>query len=793
MYHFIGLGGIGMSALARVLMKRGKQVQGSDASSSALLEQLKEEGASVYIGHNAETLATATAVIYSSAVKSDNVELQRAKQLGLPLLHRSDFLNELMRGKRPLLVTGTHGKTTTTSLLAAVFLEAQEDPSFVVGGLLKNLNTNGHAGTGPYFIAEADESDGSFLKTPAFGAIVTNLEDEHLDYWKTSAALDVSFTQFFNQVQHSKHLFWCGDDARLRSLQPPGISYGFDKTNGLRITSLHVTEMGIRFDLFWNQTHYRAIDLALHGEHNALNGAAVFGLALSLGISEASIRSAFRSFAGAARRLDWKGTAHAVELYDDYGHHPTEIAVTIQALREKSREKRLVAVFQPHRYTRVRDLFDAFITCFDEADLVIMTDIYSAGEAPIDGINSAALFAQLRERLGSKAHFIPRAELEIGVASLLMPHDVVLTLGAGDITKTGEPILQHYRARAPKLTLGILFGGTSAEHDVSLMSARRISSALDPHLYNLKFFGITKEGHWICGPDALTKLEQKLTLQNQLLPPQILEELTSCDAVFPIFHGPQGEDGMFQGFLDTLNIPYVGCDYRAGALTMHKAWTKHLAICHNVPTAAFFEFDRQTFRANPDLLLEQIDRTLTYPVWIKPVHLGSSIGVHRAATPTEALAAASDAFTYDDTLIIENEINGIQVEFAILGNEHLRVAQSCEILNDGFHSYTSKYGPTASGMAIPARIPPTHEILGAHLALAMYRATNCKGMARVDFFYDTKGHFWLNEINPFPGFTATSAYPSMWEQTNLSLPALCHQLLILALQRHRRLAEIRGK
>lgn len=794
--HFIGLGGIGMSALARILLQRGVPVQGSDLKQSQLLDELKKEGAVVQIGHSAEFLANATQVVYSTDVKQENVEIRRAHELQLLMLHRSDLLHALFQGKMPLLVTGTHGKTTVSSLLTSALFEAGFDPSFVIGGIHRKWRTNGRAGGGGYFVAEADESDGSFLKTPSFGGIVTNLENDHLDFWKTSEKLDEAFKRFFDQAIHEKHLFWCGDDFRLKNLLPKGVSYGFNKENELWISSWEATETGVRFDLEWRHERFESIDLRLFGRHNVLNGAAVFGLCLSLGAPEKAIRKAFLEFAGTVRRLDFKGSAHAVEVYDDYGHHPTEIAATLKALRTKIREKRLVAVFQPHRFTRVRDLFDSFLTCFDEADVVAMTDIYSAGEMPIDGITSAALYARMRDKLGQKLYFFTRSHLEAGVAQLLGPHDVVLTLGAGDVTKAGEPILQLYKERAPKWTIGVLFGGTSSEHAVSLMSARTIIEGLDRCLYDVKLFGLTKQGEWLTGPDVLEKLEQKISFApgTQKISSAILDELSGCDAVFPVFHGRQGEDGMIQGLLDTLNIAYVGCDYSAGALCMHKGWTKHIARVFGIATSHYIEFDSATFRKAPELLLQTIDEELGLPIWMKPVHLGSSIGVVRVEKREEILKAAQDIFALDDTLIAEEEIDGREVEFSILGNEMVRVAPAGEIMKkEIFHGYDNKYGAGASEIRIPALLTDSQRIIGEELALEMYRKVGCKGLARIDFFIDRNGHFWLNEINPFPGFTKTSAFPKVWEAAGLSIRELLDELLILAMHRHRRFKEIRGK
>ena len=792
--HFIGLGGIGMSALARIVLQRGGNVQGSDLKSSTLLNELAKEGAIVHIGHSKEAALGATTVVFSSDVKKDNVEFTFAKEMGLHLLHRSEMLDLLMQGKRPLLVTGTHGKTTTTALLASVLVEAALDPSFVIGGIHRGWQTNGRAGTGEYFVAEADESDGSFLRTPSYGAIITNLGSDHLDYWKSEEKLNAAFELF--AANTAKYLFWCGDDPRLKRIVKSGTSYGFERTNQLQILSWKPIDTGTQFSLLWQGRLYSEIELRLFGRHNVLNGAAVFGLALQLGVEEAVIRKAFLEFSGTGRRFEFKGCVQGIDVYDDYGHHPTEIATTIGALRARIREKRLIAVFQPHRYTRVRDLSEQFLHCFQNADLVVMTDIFSAGEEPIEGVSSAALYSKMREKLGSKLFFFPRAHLELGVANLLQPHDVVLTLGAGDVTHAGLKILEFLRERLPKLKVAVLFGGTSSEHAVSLMSTRTIIEGLDRSLYDVTLFGLTREGEWIMGKDALEKLEQnfRFTSGAPKITADILQELTSSDIAIPVFHGQQGEDGMIQGFLDTLHVPYVGADYRASALCMQKTWTKHIAVLAGVPTTPYFELNHFEYVQNPAQLLQTIDDRFSYPIWLKPVHLGSSIGVIRVERPEEVAAAAETIFKLDDVMIVEKEIRCREIEYSILGNEYIRVALPGEIAKEGiFHAYEKKYGPTASKTLVPAPISEMQRQIGESLAIAVYQKTGCKGLARIDFFLDADGHFWLNEINPFPGFTQQSAFPIMWAASGLPISKLCDELLILGLHSHRRLGEIRGR
>ncbi len=787
-YHLIGLGGIGMSALARVLVQKGKSVQGSDLKPSALLEQLQAEGIGVHIGHKAESVQEAEIVVHSTDVKESNVELQEAKKRGLPLWHRSDLLHALMEEKKPLLVTGTHGKTTTTALLASVLVEAKLDPGFVIGGIHQAWKTNGRFGAGAYFVAEADESDGSFLKTAAFGAIVTNVENDHLDYWKTAEKLDAGFRQFVKQCKHPEHLFWCGDDVRLSALQPKGVSYGFGAQNALRIERFAPTEHGITFNLTLHGKRYEAIELSLYGRHNALNAAAVFGLALSLGISEAVIRSAFRSFAGTARRLEKKGSQHAVDLYDDYGHHPTEIRVTLAALRAKIREKRLVVVFQPHRYTRTRDLFAEFAHCFDEADILFVTDIFSAGEAPIAGIDAQSLCKQI-----PKAQYVPRNSLETTVAEKLRPHDVVLTIGAGDVTKAGEPILTAYKALSPRWKVAVVCGGTSAEHPVSLMSARNVVRSLNPALYDVELFAITKQGQWIHGPDAIERVG-KVSSSEPIFSPTILQKLTSCDVVLPVLHGPQCEDGMTQGLFDALQIPYAGCDYRVGAMCMHKGWTKQVAMQIGIPTPPYVEFEALEYRKDPEAVRQRIELEISYPVWIKPVHLGSSLGITRVNKPEDLEKAIALALSLDDVVMAEKHVEGRPIEVALLGNEFIRTASPCEIMNEGqFYDYHKKYTPGACHTQVPANISAVEEQIVREMGSLLYQKLGCRGLARIDFFLDHNGHYWLNEINPMPGLTNTSAFPLMWEGSGVSRPEVSDQLVILAFHRSRKLEQIRGK
>jgi UDP-N-acetylmuramate--alanine ligase len=441
-YHFIGIGGIGMSALANILLQKGTKVSGSDVAPSYVTEQLQKQGAEIFIGHSSGNIKDPCAVIYSTAVKEENPEVKQARLHGVPFWHRSELLHRLMDGYIPLLVAGTHGKTTTSSMLAHLLVDAGLDPAYAVGGLISSLNSNGSHGKGAYFVAEADESDGSFLKYSPFGAIITNINNDHLDHWKTLDHLVDGFQTFIGSVQSAQHLFWCGDDEILRSAKPKGFSYGFDDQNDLHIENFRQDGWKNIFDISFEGASYSEIEIPLVGGHNVLNAAAVFGLGLKTDIPQERIRSAFCSFKGVNRRAELKGEMGGIAVFDDYGHHPTEVFTTLRGIKRAIGNRRLIVAFQPHRYTRTRDCLHEFGPAFVRADQLILTDIYSAGESPIAGVTSEVLFEKIKDSSCLDVRYIPRDELPSFLSSHLKPDDVLITMGAGDITKVGPEVLK---------------------------------------------------------------------------------------------------------------------------------------------------------------------------------------------------------------------------------------------------------------------------------------------------------------------------------------------------------------
>lgn len=449
-YHFIGIGGIGMSGLARLLLSQNIKVTGSDIAFSPIIEQLIQEGALIHKGQAAENIPSQSKVVYTSDVKADNPEYQAAMTMQCALLHRADLLAELLKEQKALAVVGTHGKTTTSALLATVLVDAGFDPSFAIGGMLPAFQSNARFGKGEYFAFEADESDRSFLKYHPFGAIVTNIDNDHLNNYEGKIALLVdNFKLFISQVELPEYLFWCRDDEHLARLDILGQSYGFHPSSDWEIISVEQDGFKMYFSLVCNGKLYSQIELALAGRHNVLNGAAVFGLSLTLGVPEASIRQSFKTFKGVLRRCENKGTSHGVQFLDDYAHHPTEIQTTLQGIRQAIGPRRLIAVFQPHRYSRTEECLGSYGTIFDAADELLITDIYGAGETPIPYLSHVLIQQEIEQKSMISCRYVPRSALSHFLSKFVQPSDTVATLGAGDITKLSSETLPLLNGSSP--------------------------------------------------------------------------------------------------------------------------------------------------------------------------------------------------------------------------------------------------------------------------------------------------------------------------------------------------------
>ncbi len=444
--HFVGIGGIGMSGIAEVLMNLGYTVQGSDASDSANVKRLRDKGARVVVGHTAENLGNAEVVVVSTAIKRDNPELAAARAKRLPVVRRAEMLAELMRLKRCVAIGGTHGKTTTTSMVATLLDAGGFDPTVINGGIINAYGTNARLGAGDWMVVEADESDGTFLKLPADVAIVTNVDAEHLDHFKTFAAVQDAFLAFIENVPFYGFAVMCTDHPIVQRLvgrveDRRIITYGENPQADVRLSGLDHAGGASHFSvLFRNragETVHTISDLVLPmpGRHNALNATSAVAVAHELGIPDDAIRKALANFGGVRRRFTRVGEWNSAIIIDDYGHHPVEIAAVLRAARESTKGQ-VIAVVQPHRYTRLQSLFEPFSTCFNDADAVIVADVYAAGEAPIDGIDRDHLVAAIRARGHRQVIPLPGPGALAGlVKGLAKPGDYVVCLGAGSITQ----------------------------------------------------------------------------------------------------------------------------------------------------------------------------------------------------------------------------------------------------------------------------------------------------------------------------------------------------------------------
>lgn len=783
--HFIGIGGIGMSGLAQLLLNKNIPVSGSDVAETAMVKTLHKQGADIFIGQNERNIEKGSTVIYSSSIAKDNPEYLAAIDKKCRLIHRSELLRQIMEDYDTLAVTGTHGKTTTSALLAAVLHDGGLDPSFAVGGVLPQFGSNAQLGKGSFFVAEADESDGSFLRYHPKGAIITNIGLDHMDYFGAIETVVQAYQTFISQVQDSALLFWCGDDPRLAALAPQGTSYGLSENSGVQGRDIQQVGWKTYFDICYKGSIYREIELSLIGTHNVRNALAVFGLAMELGVSEHSIRQAFASFGGIKRRTERKGSKKGITVVDDYAHHPKEIATTLAGLRQAVEEKRLIALFQPHRYSRTKDNWNEYRTLFKQVDLLLVTDIYSAGENPIEGVSGESIAAEIKQHTKVPVVYAPRSDLLNQLLPLLRPHDVVVTLGAGDITSVGDDLLNQLDSFSPKKwRVGLVYGGRSIEHEISLKSARYMHNSLNPSHYDLEFIGITKEGKWLC-EDSFP--EGNAVTGGAELNESTLNTINSCDILLPVLHGPFGEDGTIQGFFDMLGKAYVGCSHRAAAVAMDKALTKRVMANSGILTSPFIDVSEEEWHHDPGHILEVVKAQLSFPVYVKPIHLGSSVGVARVETPTALSAAIDDAFQHDNKILIENEIVGREIEFAVFGNNTIHVFPPGEILRgEGVYSFQAKYGDKTFETSSRAELPQEVIDEGMFLAERAYQAIEGSGLARIDFFLDNRQRIWFNEVNPMPGFTPISLYPQMCLAAGYSAEELMNRLICFGFERKRR-------
>ena len=444
--HMVGIGGAGMSGIAEVLLNQGYEVSGSDMSDSAVVRHLRDLGAHVAVGHAAENVGDVQVLVKSTAINDENPELIEARRRNIAIIPRAEMLAELMRLRQGIAIAGTHGKTTTTSLTASIFDTAELDPTVIIGGRLTAYGTNAHLGHGEYLIAEADESDGSFLCLLPIINVVTNVDEDHLDHYKTRQGIDDAFVQFMNNVPFYGLNIVCGDDPGVRALlarvKRPVLTYGFAEDNVLRAVPL---ECGVRnnFEVWRNGVKLGQVSLPQPGRHNMLNALAAIGAAMEVDISFEKCAEGLNGFGGVGRRFEFKGEKGGVTVVDDYGHHPAEIAATLATARQVFPGRRIVAAFQPHRFSRTQAHFGEFCKVFDNVDQLLLTEIYAASEKPIPGVSGQSLAQGIRQvSITPVEYYQTLNDLAAALPNVLREGDVLLTLGAGSITRLGPAWLE---------------------------------------------------------------------------------------------------------------------------------------------------------------------------------------------------------------------------------------------------------------------------------------------------------------------------------------------------------------
>ena len=449
--HFVGIGGAGMSGLARIMASEGVRVTGSDAKESSVLAALRAVGVRAEEGHAAKNIEGADFLVFSSAISPENPELIHANELKIPCLTRAQALAILMSESKSIAVAGTHGKTTTTSMLTVAIQGCGEDPSFAIGGILKASGSNAHKGTGQYFVAEADESDGSFVEYHPFGAIITNIEHDHVDFFDTPKSVFDAFADFVDTISMDGFLIYCADDDGASSIGRAvthcrTFTYGANEESDLHIDQIQLSPSTSRARALWQGRLIGILELQTPGHHNLLNAAAALTAGLALGLPATQLLAGLATFHGTGRRFEFKGQVHGIRVVDDYGHHPTEIQVTLETARRYATDGRLLVIFQPHRYSRTRAFTAQFAKTLDRADHAWVLEVYASSEKPIPGVSGLSI-----TKLMKNGTFEPNFMSTISaVVEEARPGDVILTLGAGDVSSLGPLIIEALSLKYPE-------------------------------------------------------------------------------------------------------------------------------------------------------------------------------------------------------------------------------------------------------------------------------------------------------------------------------------------------------
>ncbi len=727
--HLIGIGGAGMSAIARILLSSGRRVTGSDSVASETVHDLRNRGATIFVGQSAENVDDADIVIVSDAVDlGTNPEFMEACKRGLQLRKRSEALGAILMNKRTIAVTGSHGKSTTTAILGQILIEAGLDPLVIVGADVPVFDHNVRFGSGEIAVVEACEAYGGIEDLRPESVLLVNLEPEHMDFHETWENLRDMLVDVAGRACGQTKLVYCGPDSGSREVAAQ-------------------VENAVPYD------YSPLLDpkkMRIPGDLNRLNASGAMAMAVALGVDQSTAANAAQNAYPCDRRLQFIGEEFGITVYDDYAHHPTEIRSSIQALRSRHPRARLIIAYQPHLYTRTQKHLDEFAPALSGADLVVLTDIYPARENPIPGISSALIVERL-EAQGVACGYVPsRHLLPRFVASIATKGDIVVGMGAGTIEFFAAGFLQELKRRK-ELRICVMLGGESVEREVSICSGTMAADALRSKGYQVTTLDPT---------EALLSSGDVSSLIGAERP----------DLVFLALHGTGAEDGRIQGLLDMLHLPFTGSGLRASALAMDKAATKRLLENAGIPTPSGI-----VIRAGDDL------PEIRTPCVVKPNAQGSTIGLTFVESSGQLPDAISKALKYDTEALIEEHVEGIEISVPVLCDEALPVVEICPA--SGSYDYAAKYTVGATDEIVPARIPEEITKIAQDYALRAHKAIGAEDFSRTDMIVSGDKVVVL-EINTLPGLTETSLIPNSAAAAGICYPDLCERILLSAMGRY---------
>ncbi|MEQ1823740.1 MAG: D-alanine--D-alanine ligase [Fimbriimonadaceae bacterium] len=721
-FFLVGIGGAGMSALAVMLKDLGHRVSGSDSTQSPVTRDLERAGITVHLGHSESGIFAGDAVILTDAIDlSISPEVRRARALGCPLFRRSQLLGFLLKNRKVIAITGTHGKTTTTGLTGAAMIEAGMDPLVIVGAVIPEWGSAVRHGDGEWAVVEACEAYDSLCDLDPTIAVVTNLELDHSDFHGDYATLLKSVVNFAERATDS--VIYCEGDAGA--------------TEVAALSHAPSTQAYGSFD---------GPALRLPGLHNRLNANAAFKAATRAGADPAKAIKGIIEFSGAERRLQVHREG-PITVVDDYAHHPSEIVASLGALRERYPDRRIIVVYQPHLYSRTQDFLDSFGSALSLADIVVLTDIYPAREDPIPGISSA----RIAEGVSKPVHYIPsRFLLPRTVAEFATPGDLVVGMGAGTVSEFVPEFLAELDRSGPK-RVAVIEGGDSAEREVSLLSAREIERALLAKGYDAYRLDLT---------DALLKGASLAGLTGGKRP----------DLAFLAVHGTNAEDGAIQGLLEILHIPYTGSGIQSSALAMDKDRTKIIlkSVGVQVPESV--------------LLTTPKNVELPLPLVVKPNAQGSTIGLSFVSKPDELDTAIQKAFQYGETVLVEQRIFGMEISVPVFGERALPPVEICP--KSESYDFAAKYSVGATEEIVPARLSSELLHQAEQIALTCHQALKCEGATRTDMIVQSDGEIYVLEVNTLPGMTGTSLLPNSAQAAGIFFEELVDWIAQDALTRH---------